>query len=412
MSNYSQLVDLDGLNTVYSHTIDVIDTTRDALNQRIDDLGSVYNIKGTLTWSGLLDLIKAKKGDVYNISDTDPKGIIGANYVCIKEFSSKITNWEEYWDSLSGLTKVANDSEAGIIKTYSTRDEDLEKGLKLDTNNQAYITLRKANNTNYGLVKGATDIPSSLTGTLSKVFIGDGKTTLDGVALTEGAPYVEVPPIEAGGGSNLPVYINSQHKVTAISALNLRGDGEILTIVGGAKAASISGTGTVDSSSTQGALTVVGGIYATGGISADRVFHAVWNDISDAIEVQDSLDVEPGYCYYFDGREYHKTDKYCQKGIVGIHSDTAGDILGRKGRCKELDISIGGFVLAHVDKIYKPGTPLTSTKKGFLTKACLLSRLLHPERIVAIFWKDEPQEEWGPSSGRIKVNSRKWVKIK
>lgn len=159
------------------------------------------------------------------------------------------------------------------------------------------------------------------------------------------------------------------------------------------------------------ALSVIGSIYSTGNMTANKVFHAVWNDISDAIEVQDDCDVEPGKCYYFDGEKYYQTIHYCQKAIIGIHSDTAGDILGRKGKHKELDIAIGGFVLAYVDKEYSPGTILTSSVDGYLTEMSREDAVNYPERLVGTYWKPEKEEFWGPEESKIKVNGRHWIKI-
>ena len=162
----------------------------------------------------------------------------------------------------------------------------------------------------------------------------------------------------------------------------------------------------------ESALYVDGDIRCEGYITAGKVFHAVWNDIADAIEVQDDLEVEPGFCYMFDGRTYKKTEEYCQKGIIGIHSDTAGDILGKKGKHKELDIAIGGFVLAHVDDIYESGTPLTCGPDGCLTEMKREDVREYPERLVATYWKPEQADFWGPEEGQIAVNGRDWVKIK
>ena len=169
---------------------------------------------------------------------------------------------------------------------------------------------------------------------------------------------------------------------------------------------------TVGGTAKNVALQVSGAVRVIGGLSATKVYHAVWNDISDAIEVQDTLKTDPGYCYFFDGKEYHRTSKYCQKGIIGIHSDTAGSVLGKKGKHKELDISVGGFVLAYVDKEYAPGTPLTSAPNGRLTKMSLISRILHPERLVATYWKKETNKEWGDESHKVEVNGRHWVKVR
>ena len=171
--------------------------------------------------------------------------------------------------------------------------------------------------------------------------------------------------------------------------------------------------GTVNSGSTSGALTVsTGGIYAKSGIKSDTgVYNAVWNDLADCIPVDDECKVEPGYCYCFDGEKYYKSTKYLDEGIVGIDSDTYGMNMGRKPGLNQMDVAVAGFVLAYVDKEYKPGTPLTCTEDGYLTEIKKEDKIEYPERIVATYWKSEPADEWGSDSRRVKVNGRKWVKV-
>ena len=171
--------------------------------------------------------------------------------------------------------------------------------------------------------------------------------------------------------------------------------------------------GTVDSGSTSGALTVsTGGIYAKSGIKSDTgVYNAVWNDLADCIPVDDECKVEPGYCYCFDGEKYYKSTKYLDEGIVGIDSDTYGMNMGRKPDLNQMDVAVAGFVLAYVDKEYKPGTPLTCTEDGYLTEIKKEDKIEYPERIVATYWKSEPADEWGSDSRRVRVNGRKWVKV-
>ena len=171
--------------------------------------------------------------------------------------------------------------------------------------------------------------------------------------------------------------------------------------------------GTVDSGSTSGALTVsTGGIYAASGIKSDTgVYNAVWNDLADCIPVDDECKVEPGYCYCFDGEKYYKSTKYLDEGIIGIDSDTYGMNMGRKPGLNQMDVAVAGFVLAYVDKEYKPGTPLTCTENGYLTEIKKEDKIEYPERIVATYWKNEPADEWGSDSRRVKVNGRKWVKV-
>ena len=175
----------------------------------------------------------------------------------------------------------------------------------------------------------------------------------------------------------------------------------------------ISAAGAVTSGSTSGALTVsTGGIYAASGIKSNTgVYNAVWNDLADCIPVDDECKVEPGYCYCFDGEKYYKSTKYLDEGIIGIDSDTYGMNMGRKPGLNQMDVAVAGFVLAYVDREYKPGTPLTCTENGYLTEIKREDKIEYPERIVATYWKSEPADEWGSDSRKVKVNGRKWVKV-
>ena len=175
----------------------------------------------------------------------------------------------------------------------------------------------------------------------------------------------------------------------------------------------ISAAGDVTSGSTSGALTVsTGGIYAASGIKSNTgVYNAVWNDLADCIPVDDECKVEPGYCYCFDGERYYKSTKYLDDGIIGIDSDTYGMNMGRKPGLNQMDVAVAGFVLAYVDKEYKPGTPLTCTENGYLTEIKREDKIEFPERIVATYWKSEPVDEWGSDSRKVRVNGRKWVKV-
>jgi len=169
----------------------------------------------------------------------------------------------------------------------------------------------------------------------------------------------------------------------------------------------------VDQDSTEGTITVLnGGIVAASGILGNKVYSAVWNDFVDRIIVDDDCLLEYGKCYCFDGKCYQQSSSYLCGGFIGIHSDTAGFDIGHKENCKELCSSIAGFVLAYVDKEYPVGTPLTCTENGCLTKIKDEDKREYPERIVATYWKNEPEEYWGDSNEKVKVNNRKWVKIR
>lgn len=161
-----------------------------------------------------------------------------------------------------------------------------------------------------------------------------------------------------------------------------------------------------------GAIKTVGSIVSKSPIMGSKVFNAVWNDLADCIPVNKEAIIEPGYCYCFDGEKYYKSTKYLEKGIIGIESDTYGMHMGSKPGVKQMDVAVSGFALAYVDKEYEPGTPLTCTENGYLTEIAKQDKIEYPERIVGTYWKPEPNEEWGSSDRKVKVNGRHWIKIK
>ena len=154
-----------------------------------------------------------------------------------------------------------------------------------------------------------------------------------------------------------------------------------------------------------------GNLTMTGEITGSAVYNAVWNDLADAIEVPENTELEYGYCYCFDGINYYKSTKYLDDCILGIHSDTYGFKMGIK-ETKTLDVAVSGFVLAYVDREYKPGTPLTSGPSGILTEISLEDKIKYPEKIVGIFYKAEPKLEWGVEDRKVQVNGRCWIKVK
>lgn len=176
-----------------------------------------------------------------------------------------------------------------------------------------------------------------------------------------------------------------------------------------------SASSTVSASSGSGSGTInitAGGLWAAGGICGNKVYNAVWNDLADCIPVDDDCETEPGYCYCFDGEKYYKSSKYLDDGIIGIYSDTYGMHMGYKPDLKQIPIAVAGFALAYVDKEYPVGTPLTCTENGYLTKIEKSDKIEWPEKIIATYWKNEPEEYWGDKDNKIKVNGRKWVKIR
>ena len=154
-------------------------------------------------------------------------------------------------------------------------------------------------------------------------------------------------------------------------------------------------------------------VYVNNGeLAASKVWGAVFNDLADAIPVGKGDILEAGYCYGFDGEHYTKTSEYMQKSYIGIHSDTYGFKMGHEEDKEKLNVAVSGFVLAYIDKEYEVGTPLTCSTDGYLTEIKFEDKIKYPERIVATYWKSEPNEEWGPEGDKVKVKGRRWVKVR
>lgn len=166
----------------------------------------------------------------------------------------------------------------------------------------------------------------------------------------------------------------------------------------------------LNANSTEGYLAGVG---VAKRVIGDNVYNAVWNDMVDSINVPEETILEPGYAYSFDGQNYRKTTGYLDSGYIGIHSDTYGFGVGATDSSqKQLYVAIAGFVLAYVDRVYAPGTPLTCTENGYLTELKIEDMKKYPYLLAGTFWKSEPEPVWGDPVRYVEVKGRKWVRIK
>ncbi len=283
-----------------------------------------------------------------------------------------------------------------------------------------------------GIVKASEDNAPVVTGTINAT---NTKTT-DATTITG---TIESASIKASGTATLSgstiqsatikngtIDLNSNNlSVTSASTITTITEGDTTTItgVGAIKAKSMTLEDTANSTvslhikNTYGSNNITDNknvaLYCTGGITGAKVYNAVWNDLADAIEVPFDTELEYGYCYKYKEGKVYKTDSYADANVMGIHSDTAGMVLGTKDKgtvC--INLAVAGVVLAYVDKEYECGTALVATKEGKLTKANRRTRLFHPERIVATFYKKEIQDFWGSATHKVAVNGRSWVKVK
>lgn len=182
------------------------------------------------------------------------------------------------------------------------------------------------------------------------------------------------------------------------------------TLTGGINNTAISTSGT--------AVTFKGGVTGPSGGNIQgfgRVYNAVWNDYADFIKI-DGFTGIPGKCYVIssDGL-IRMSDRYAERGTLGIHSDTFGYCPGGLNPDKDLNsqglvLGVAGFVLAYVDRDYTPGTPLCAGPDGTLTRMRPRTLKHHPERLVGTYFRREPQKTL--YDGRTIVNGRVWVKVK
>ena len=174
--NLTEFVTLKGVNQIYSD-----------LRHRISNIGTIYHVKGSKTWSQLMALVKADQGDVYNLMvpegtqpsnpDYPPDARMqdGSNIICIRSFSSAINpaDWASYWDVAGGLIEVATEDTAGVIKLGNNITDDTQtmadvttttavRGLKLDANDKAFVEIPVANKIGdtytYGLINTGNQI--------------------------------------------------------------------------------------------------------------------------------------------------------------------------------------------------------------------------------------------------------------
>ena len=283
-----------------------------------------------------------------------------------------------------------------------------------------------------GNVTGSAQIvvPEGKSLSLSGSAITNENTTIEGTITSanitaSGSAVLEGSTIKSATIQNGTIDLNSKNlTVTSNSTITNTTSGSTITLtgVGAIDAKSMTLGDITDTTST--ALHILNklgkdnpdngvALKCEGGISAAKVYNAVWNDLADSIEVPSDTELEYGYCYKYKDEKVYKTDEYADPNVLGIHSDTAGMVLGIKpSHIKCINLAVAGVVLAYVDKEYECGTALVATKGGMLTKANRATILLHPERIVATYYKKEKEDLWGPKSNKINVNGRSWVKIK
>lgn len=400
----TNLVDLTLLNVAYRINKKRLDNLREKVITK--DIVATNSIEvGTPTTNGSLT-VKSGTLTTGTLSVTggmtiEGGGVILPNKKALSLGEGGSVTGVTTLDSLTGSVKFGNAIDSDGVVTGSAQivvplGESLSLSGSANTNSNTTIegTINSADIT----VSGSAVLDGS---TLKTTTIKNGTIDLNSNDLTVTSDST-ITTITEGGTTTI-------QGVGAIGAKSM----SLTSETNNSPSLIINNTYGIDNISKDGDDVSKVALYCTGGITGAKVYNAVWNDLADAIEVPSDTELEFGYCYkYKDGRVY-KTDSYADSNILGIHSDTAGMILGLKvGKVKCINLAVAGVVLAYVDKEYECGTALVATKEGKLTKANILTRLFHPERIVGTFYKKELQESWGTPSNKVKVNGRSWVKVK
>jgi hypothetical protein len=147
-----------------------------------------------------------------------------------------------------------------------------------------------------------------------------------------------------------------------------------------------------------------------GYLYATRMYNSVYNDLADFIPTTNKIaEVCYGKVYTMSADGYaYVASKRRAKNAIGIATDTYGYGLGQKKGDYQLPISVAGIVLAIMDKVYEPGTPLVNNRFGNLTKATWWDKIFFNERIIAKFLRTEKSKLWNG----VPVLGRHWVKVK
>ena len=147
-----------------------------------------------------------------------------------------------------------------------------------------------------------------------------------------------------------------------------------------------------------------------GYLFASKIYNSVYNDYADFWGVlPEGEEPMPGKVYVSQGnRGITRAFKRADKSALGVCSDTFGFATGES--VGEVPLSVAGFVLAYVDKVYKRGALLVNNKHGDLVKA----RIWERHKAIAKFVSTETRKSIVLSDGEekllLKVNGRSWVK--
>lgn len=158
-----------------------------------------------------------------------------------------------------------------------------------------------------------------------------------------------------------------------------------------------------------GNLTVQANITATGNITGNKVYGAVWNDYAEYRETVETI--EAGRVVVENGDDtLSLANKRLMPG-ANVVSDTFGFAIGKTEKAKT-PIAISGRALVYTNedrKSYKPGDPVCSGPNGTVSKMTRKEAMQYPDRIIGTVSAIPEYETWG--TDEVPVNGRIWIRI-
>lgn len=412
----SKLIDLESVNYIYGINKRRIDGIVDRIiKNRQTFTTNTLLVKETtvdgVTKAGTLETDKITINDLATIN-----GATSLNTLSVSG-STKVLSSITFSENVSVKGVTTLNSLEGAINIYKSKDSkgNLTPADVIVENNKTLSLSGSAITNNNTTLEGSLSVSGVLNGSI-----------VPNELILSGSAIINSSTIKDCTIHNGTVNLNGNTlTVTQNSTLNMIKDGNNTVVEGVSSLTSQSVTCSKSSglglyiASNEGASLGNGNtpsiptshaLLCKGSIMGARLCNSIWNDLADAIEVPSDTQLEYGYCYSYKDNKVRKTSRYADNGVLGIHSDTAGMILGRKNK-KCIFLAVAGMVLAYVDKEYKSGTPLVATKGGRLTKASKLTQIFEPTKIIATYYKKETSQSWGAEDNPVLVNGRSWVRI-
>lgn len=113
-------------------------------------------------------------------------------------------------------------------------------------------------------------------------------------------------------------------------------------------------------------------LVASGTVSATKVYNAVYNDLAELFECDNPSEYSPGDIVIFNNKSVSLPEKELDNRVVGVYSDTYGQLLGGEqridieGYTNFIPIGISGRVRIKIEGEFKTGDLIVASgNKGY-----------------------------------------------